>query len=105
MLGFSHCTVYNGHMTNEMLPTDYQVFLQAIKTRVQQAQLHAVLAVNRELVLLYWQIGRGILERQKAQGWGAKVIEQLAADLHRTFPQMKGFSQRNLKYMRTFAEA
>lgn len=92
-------------MTDEIVPTDYQAFLHAIKTRVQEAQLHAVLAVNRELVLLYWHIGRSILERQKAQGWGAKVIEQLATDLHRTFPQMKGFSQQNLKYMRAFAEA
>jgi predicted nuclease of restriction endonuclease-like (RecB) superfamily len=92
-------------MTNEMLPSDYQTFLHSIKTRVQQAQLHAVLAVNKELVLLYWHIGRSILERQKAQGWGAKVIDQLAADLHRTFPQMRGFSERNLKYMRAFAQA
>jgi len=68
-------------------------------------QLQAVLAVNKELVLLYWHIGRSILERQQAQGWGAKVIDQLATDLHQTFPQMKGFSQRNLKYMRAFAQA
>src|SRR5712692_4868400 len=92
-------------MTNDLLPPDYQTFLHNIKARVQQVQLQAVLAVNKELVLLYWHIGRSILERQKAQGWGAKVIDQLATDLHRTFPQMKGFSQRNLKYMRAFALA
>ena len=92
-------------MTNDKLPADYQTFLHTIKARVQQAQLHAVLAVNKELVLLYWHIGRGILERQQAQGWGAKVIDRLADDLHRAFPQMKGFSTRNLKYMRAFAEA
>lgn len=92
-------------MTNDKLPADYQAFLHTIKARVQQAQLHAVLAVNKELVLLYWHIGRGILERQQAQGWGAKVIDRLADDLHRAFPQMKGFSTRNLKYMRAFAEA
>ena len=92
-------------MTDDLQPTDYQAFLGSIKTRVQQAQLQAVLAVNKELILLYWHIGRSILERQKAQGWGAKVIDQLSADLHRAFPQMKGFSQRNLKYMRAFAEA
>ena len=51
-------------MTNELIPSDYQAFLQSIKTRVQQAQLKALVAVNRELILLYWQIGRGILERQ-----------------------------------------
>jgi predicted nuclease of restriction endonuclease-like (RecB) superfamily len=60
--------------------------------------------VNRELVLLYWQIGRDILERQAQQGWGAKVIERLAHDLRTAFPDMKGFSPRNLKYMRAFAE-
>jgi predicted nuclease of restriction endonuclease-like (RecB) superfamily len=90
-------------MTNELIPSDYQTFLQTIKSHIQQAQLHAVQAVNRELLLLYWQIGRGILERQQQQGWGAKVIEQLSHDLHAAFPQMKGFSTRNLKYMRAFA--
>jgi predicted nuclease of restriction endonuclease-like (RecB) superfamily len=55
-------------------------------------------------VLLYWQIGRDILQQQEQQGWGAKIIEQLAGDLKRTFPNMKGFSPRNLKYMRRFAQ-
>jgi predicted nuclease of restriction endonuclease-like (RecB) superfamily len=90
-------------MTNELIPSDYQAFFQTIKSRIQQAQLQAVLAVNRELILLYWQIGRGILERQQQQGWGAKVIDRLSHDLHTAFPQMKGFSTRNLKYMRAFA--
>ena len=97
--------VYNTGMTDEIIPSDYQAFLRTIKTRIQQAQLQAVLSVNRELILLYWHIGRRILERQKEQGWGAKVIDRLAADLHRMFPLMKGFSPRNLKYMRAFAEA
>lgn len=91
-------------MTNDLLPSDYQAFLHTIKARVQQAQLQAVLAVNEELILLYWYIGKRILARQQVEGWGAKVIDQLATDLHRTFPQMKGFSQRNLKYMRAFAQ-
>jgi predicted nuclease of restriction endonuclease-like (RecB) superfamily len=69
---------------------------------VRQGQ---TLAVNRELVLLYWQIGRDILDRQAQQGWGAKVIDRLAQDLRSAFPDMKGFSPRNLKYMRAFAEA
>ena len=90
-------------MTNELIPSDYQTFLHTIKSRIQQAQLQAVLAVNRELIFLYWQIGRGILERQQQQGWGAKVIDRLSHDLHTAFPQMKGFSTRNLKYMRAFA--
>ena len=63
------------------------------------------MAVNRELVLLYWQIGRDILARQASQGWGAKVIDRLAHDLRNAFPEMKGFSPRNLKYMRAVAEA
>lgn len=88
-----------------MIPSDYQAFLQTIKTRVQHAQLKALVAVNRELILLYWQIGRAILERQKERGWGAKVIDQLSKDLHKAFPEMRGFSQRNLKYMRAFAAA
>jgi predicted nuclease of restriction endonuclease-like (RecB) superfamily len=70
--------------------------------RIHTAQQRATLAVNRELVLLYWQIGRDILARQAAQGWGAKVIERLAQDLRTAFPDMKGFSPRNLKYMRAF---
>ncbi len=87
------------------LPSDYPTFLQHIKERVQQAQLQAVVAVNKELILLYWQIGNAILRRQHEQGWGAKVIERLSTDLHATFPFMKGFSPRNLKYMRACAEA
>jgi len=90
-------------MTHELSPADYQAFLQAIKTRVQQAQLQAVLAVNKELILLYWQIGKDILARQQKEGWGAGVIERLSRDLHTAFPQMKGFSLRNLGYMKVFA--
>ena len=83
----------------------YDDFLRDLKERIRSAQVRAVLAVNRELVLLYWQIGRDILARQQQQGWGAKVIERLSADLRSSFPEMKGFSPRNLKYMRAFAEA
>lgn len=83
----------------------YDDFLRDLKERIRSAQVRAVLAVNRELVLLYWQIGRDILSRQQEQGWGAKVIERLSADLRTSFPEMKGFSLRNLKYMRAFAEA
>lgn len=83
----------------------YDVFLNDVKARIRTAQVKAKLAVNQELVLLYWQIGREILTRQQHQGWGAKVIDQLSKDLRREFPEMKGFSARNLKYMRTFAEA
>jgi predicted nuclease of restriction endonuclease-like (RecB) superfamily len=86
-------------------PADYADWLIELKTRIHTAQQRATLAVNRELVLLYWQIGRDILARQAEQGWGTKVIERLAEDLRLSFPDMKGFSPRNLKYMRAFAEA
>ena len=88
-----------------VLPTDYAAWLADLKRRIRAAQQRAALAVNRELVLLYWQIGRDILERQQVRGWGAKVIDRLARDLRAAFPGMKGFSPRNLKYMRAFAEA
>lgn len=87
------------------MPEGYEALLLSLKERIQQAQLRAVVAVNRELVLLYWGLGRDILSRQGEQGWGAKVIDRLAADLKRSFPEMAGFSPRNLKYMRAFAEA
>lgn len=87
------------------LPADYAAWLAELKSHIHTAQQRAALAVNRELVLLYWQIGRDILARQVREGWGAKVIERLAQDLRNAFPDMKGFSPRNLKYMRAFAEA
>lgn len=83
----------------------YRVFLEDIKDRVRRAQVGAALAANRELIRLYWEIGREILTRQRDQGWGAKIIDLLASDLRRSFPGLKGFSARNLKYMRAFAEA
>jgi len=86
-------------------PEGYGDWLAELKKRIHTAQQKATLAVNRELVLLYWQIGRDILARQAEQGWGSKVIERLAHDLRNAFPEMKGFSPRNLKYMRAFAEA
>lgn len=93
-------------MANKLLRIEgYDDFLQEIKERVRGAQIKAVLSVNRELVLLYWQIGCEILVRQQQQGWGAKVIEHLAKYLKEAFPKMKGFSRTNLLYMRSFAEA
>ena len=86
-------------------PEGYADWLTDLKTRIHTAQQRATLAVNHELVLLYWQIGRDILARQAEQGWGSRVIERLAQDLREAFPEMKGFSPRNLKYMRAFAQA
>ena len=87
------------------LPSDYGPWLAELKAQIHAAQQQAARNVNRELVLLYWQIGRGILERQGREGWGSKVIERLAQDLRNAFPAMKGFSRANLLYMRAFAEA
>ncbi len=86
-------------------PVGYSDWLAELKQRIHTAQQRASLQVNQALVLLYWQIGQDILTRQAEQGWGTKVIDRLAHDLRTTFPSMKGFSPRNLKYMRAFAEA
>ncbi|MHC8379351.1 PDDEXK nuclease domain-containing protein [Pseudomonas sp. MDT1-16] len=88
-----------------MPPDGYGDWLIDLKSSIHNAQQRATLAVNRELVLLYWQIGQDILTRQTQQGWGTKVIDRLAQDLRAAFPDMKGFSPRNLKYMRAFAGA
>jgi predicted nuclease of restriction endonuclease-like (RecB) superfamily len=96
---------YRELMTEPLISDSYGHFLADLKMRIRAAQLRASLAVNRELVLLYWQIGRDILDRQQRENWGAKVIDRLAADLKRDFPDMKGFTPRNLKYMRAFGEA
>ncbi|MCS4232307.1 putative nuclease of restriction endonuclease-like (RecB) superfamily [Stenotrophomonas maltophilia] len=86
-------------------PEGYADWLDELKHRINSAQQRAALAVNRELVLLYWEMGRDILVRQSGQGWGSKVIDRLAHDLRLAFPHAKGFSPRNLKYMRAFADA
>jgi predicted nuclease of restriction endonuclease-like (RecB) superfamily len=87
------------------LPAVYDSFLQELKDRIRSAQVRAALSVNRELVALYWSIGRDILNRQKDEGWGTKIIDRLSDDLTKAFPDMRGFRARNLKYMRAFAEA
>jgi len=91
--------------SNAVLPDGYPAFLSGLKVRIREARVRAALSVNRELILLYWEIGRDILQRQQEEGWGAKVIERLSTDLRKEFPDVKGFSPRNLKYMRSFAEA
>jgi len=86
------------------LPAGYTELVTSLKDKIRSAQVKAVFSVNRELIQLYWQIGNEILARQETEGWGAKVIDRLSQDLMREFPYMKGFSVRNLKYMRKFAE-
>ena len=90
--------------TSELLDKDYLTFLTELKNRVYTSRYKAALSVNKELVLLYYHIGQQILISQSKQGWGTKVIDRLSKDLRSEFPEMKGFSARNLKYMRKFAE-
>lgn len=87
------------------LPPGYADLLEDLKKRIREAQVRAGLTVNRELIRLYWEIGKSILKRQKSARWGDKVLDKLARDLRREFPDMKGFSRTNLKYMRMFAQA
>ena len=72
------------------LTTRYEAFLRGLKERIRATQLRAVLSVNSELTVLYWSIGRDILLRQDSEGWGAKVIERMATDLTKAFPEMSG---------------
>jgi predicted nuclease of restriction endonuclease-like (RecB) superfamily len=87
------------------LPNDYASVLKELKERIQSERLRVTLAANSVMVLLYWDIGRIIVERQQQQGWGAKIIDRISFDLKHSFPEISGFSPRNLKYMRKFAEA
>jgi predicted nuclease of restriction endonuclease-like (RecB) superfamily len=79
---------------------EYAEFVTELKTRIQSARISAARAVNRDLILLYWNIGRGILERQAHLGWGKAVVETLAKDLTKEFPSTNSFSPDNLWRMR-----
>lgn len=82
--------------------SEYVATLVALKTRIEAAQVRAVSAVNRELLMLYWEIGKIIAERQEQSAWGSGVIEKLAEDLQKLFPGMGGFSRANIFRMRSF---
>ncbi|MFB3891132.1 MAG: YhcG family protein [Phycisphaerae bacterium] len=84
------------------LPSGYSNLLENIKARIHTAQVKAALSVNRELVYLYWTIGRDIAQRQQQEGWGKAVVEQLASDLQKAFPGLEGFSARNIWHARAF---
>ena len=90
---------------NVRLPESYAAVVSELKERIGKRRLGAVLAANEALVLLYWDVGRAILERQQRASWGARVIDRLSHDLRVSFPEMRGLSARNLKYMRAFAAA
>jgi hypothetical protein len=91
-------------VTNLTVLDDSSGWLSTLKTAIQQARTRAVLSVNQELVRLFHRIGTEILERLARQDWGNRVIERLSADLRESFPDMKGFSSRNLKYMNVFTQ-
>ena len=84
---------------------NYLALLNDLKQQIQRSRVKAAVAVNSEMILLYWHIGREILARQETNGWGSKVVDRLAKDLKQAFPDARGFSTRNLKYMRSFAAA
>lgn len=90
--------------TETTTPTGYPELLDRLKARVRETQFRAARAANVEVARLYWAIGREILDRQRAAGWGAKVVDRLATDLRREFPEQRGWSRRNLLYMRRAAE-
>ena len=92
------------NIQRHLLPEGYSEFLLDLKQRIKESQLKAAISANSELILLYWDIGKEILKRQDKEGWGSKIIERLSTDLKEEFPGMKGFSPRNLKYMRAFAQ-
>ena len=92
-------------MKNTTAPTvmtspEYRQFIEDLKMRVDSARISAARAVNRDLILLYWDIGRGIVEKQQTLGWGDAVVQMVAADLRRAFPEMRGFSLANVWRMR-----
>lgn len=92
-------------MTNNLpIPQEYKNLLKEIKQKVKSSQLKAAVAVNCELIQLYWDIGHSVLEKQSKEGWGAKISEKLGKDLQSTFPNIKGFSPRNIRFMVQFAK-
>lgn len=90
---------------NELTPNNYSNIVAGLKEKIRQAKTKASLAVNKELLNVYWEIGNTILEQQKSEGWGTKLIDRLSQDLKNEFPDMRAISGRNIKYMRAFALA
>ena len=86
------------------IPDGYLSFIDEIIETVYKSRLKAAIHANRSLVLMYWQIGKLVLQKQQEEGWGAKIIDRISFDLKKEFPEMKGFSSRNLKYMCKFAD-
>ena len=86
------------------MPVEYKSFIHSIIDDIQKQKIATFLRANHDMICLYWHIGHRILEKQSVEGWGAKIIDRMSYDLRNAFPEMSGFSARNLKYMRKFAE-
>lgn len=87
------------------MPDKYKAYIESLKEQIKKERLKAVLSANKSMILMYWNIGKSILKQQEHEGWGSKVIDRMSHDLKEEFPDMSGFSPRNLKYMRKFAQA
>jgi predicted nuclease of restriction endonuclease-like (RecB) superfamily len=87
------------------LPNSYYDFIKEIKRIVTNQKVKIFRIANSEMIMMYWYIGNAVLEKQKLEGWGTKVIDRMSYDLKDAFPDMNGFSSRNIKYMRKFAES
>ena len=90
---------------NEVSTVNYAKFVNSLKAKIRSAQVKGAIAVNRELIKLYWEIGREIIEKQEREGWGGNVLEKVAKDLQNEFPGVEGFSRRNIFRMRAFYQA
>ena len=86
----------------KLLDNEYKVWIKSLKDKIRSAQLKAAISVNAEMIMLYWEIGKSIVDAQANQQWGAKVIEQMAKDLKLELPETNGFSRTNLFAMRKF---
>jgi predicted nuclease of restriction endonuclease-like (RecB) superfamily len=94
-----------GKSNNIASQNSYVKLLEQLKSDIKKAQLRAALSITKELIMLYWRIGKVLSEKTHKEGWGAKTLERLARDLKSEFPDVNGFSLRNLQYMRKFAES
>lgn len=87
------------------MPEDYQNFITSLVATIRKERLNAILSANQAMIVMYWHIGDAIIKQQTSQGWGTKVVDRMAHDLKQHFPDIRGFSPRNLNYMKRFAEA
>lgn len=89
-------------ISSSAIPKTYRPFLEEIKKRIRTTQLKTALSVNRDLIMLYWSIGKDLVERQKKEGWGSKILEKFAHDIQSEFPGIEGFARSNIFYMKSF---